>query len=59
MKHTSIEGEAIKDKCGCENISSIPFLNTQLSIVEGRIDVDLYKKRNRQKSLSPTLQLPQ
>ena len=44
MKHTSIINEALEDKCGCKSESSIPFLDTQLSIKEGKFDIDLFKK---------------
>ena len=45
MIHTSIEDEPIEDKCECEFTSSIPFLDTSLSIIDGHIDIDLYKKK--------------
>ena len=32
------------EKCGCEETSSIPFLDTQSSIKEGKIIMDLYRK---------------
>ena len=44
MNHTSIENELPEDSCDCEKKLSIPFLDTKLSIIEGRIDVDLYRK---------------
>ena len=45
MVHTSIEGEPEIDKCNCEPTNSIPFLDTSLSIQNGKIDIDLYKKK--------------
>ena len=39
-----IENEPLKDKCDCPPKKSIPFLDTLLSIENGRIEVDLYKK---------------
>ena len=44
MNHTSIAGETQENKCGCEETTSIPFLDTLCSIKNGRIDTDLYKK---------------
>ena len=32
------------DRCECKYQESIPFLDTSLSIEDGRIEVDLYKK---------------
>ena len=55
MNHTSIENEPIEDKCDCEQKSSIPFLDTLISIEEGRIRVDLYKKEtDRNQYLLPS-----
>ena len=44
MSHTSVYNEAEKDQCGCEKKSEIPFLDTMVSIKEGYLDTDLYKK---------------
>ena len=44
MTHTSIIGEHIDDKCNCEELNSIPFLETKVSIKDGKIDLDLYQK---------------
>ena len=44
MEHTSIENEPLEDKCDCQPKTSIPFLDTLLSIKNGRIEIDLYKK---------------
>ena len=43
MNHTFIENEAPEDKCDRDDKSAIPFLDTLISIKEGRIEVDLYK----------------
>ena len=32
MSHTSVDSEAAKDRCNCEEKQSIPFLDTALSI---------------------------
>ena len=44
MNHTSLEDEDLEDRCDCERKTSIPFLDTLLTIKDGRIDVDLYCK---------------
>ena len=44
IKHTKNEHEAQEDRCECSPESSIPFLDTSLSIQHGKIEVDLYKK---------------
>ena len=44
MKHTFIENEPIEDRCNCKPQSSIPFLDTLITIKEGKIDLDLYRK---------------
>ena len=44
MTHTSVEGELEEDKCDCPEVSSIPFLDTLISIKDGRIVTDLYRK---------------
>ena len=55
LKHTAIENEAPEDKCTCEESYSIPFLDTSLSLKDGRIEVDLYKKpTDRNQYLLPT-----
>ena len=59
MVHTSIEGEPEIDKCNCEPTNSIPFLDTSLSIQNGKIDIDLYiQKEDRQKSIFVAIKLP-
>ena len=42
MTHTAIIGEDIDDKCNCEELTSILFLDTKVSIKDGKIDLDLY-----------------
>ena len=55
MNHTTLEHEAINQKCGCEPQQSIPFLDTLCTIKEGRIETDLYKKEtDRNQYLLPT-----
>jgi hypothetical protein len=44
MSHTSIKNEPLEDRCNCEQTDSIPILDTSLSIENGRVEVDLYKK---------------
>ena len=51
MNHTSIENLPNEDKCDCEDEFSIPFLDTFISLEEGKIKVNLYKKGNRPKSI--------
>ena len=45
MSHTTNPNEALDDRCGCEEKKAIPFLDTLISIEEGKIKVDLYKKK--------------
>ena len=55
MSHTSVENENKEDQCDCEIKSSIPFLDTSVSIKEGKIDVDLYQKEtDRNQYLLPS-----
>ena len=55
MSHTSLENETKEDQCDCEIKSSIPFLDTSVSIKEGKIDVDLYQKEtDRNQYLLPS-----
>ena len=42
MNHTTPSND--KEKCECEDKKAIPFLDTSLSIEDGQIVVDLYKK---------------
>ena len=44
-----------EDRCDCEEQSAVPFLDTLISIKEGKIDVDLYKKEtDRNQYLLPS-----
>ena len=55
MSHTSVYNEAEKDQCGCDKKSEIPFLDTMISIKEGYLDTDLYKKEtDRNQFLLPS-----
>ena len=44
FNHTFPKNEALEDRCNCKAQDSIPFLDTSLSIQDGRIDTDLFKK---------------
>ena len=55
MSHTSIKDEPLEERCNCEETNSIPFLDTSLSIENGRVEVDLYKKEtDRNQYLLPS-----
>ena len=55
MIHTSVANEAEEERCMCENRTSIPFLDTSLSIENGRIKIDLYRKKtDRNQYLLPS-----
>ena len=44
-----------EDRCDCEEQSAVPFLDTLISIKEGKIYVDLYKKEtDRNQYLLPS-----
>ena len=45
MEHTSIPDEPKEDRCDCEYKSSIPFLDTSLSLENGKVEIDLYRKK--------------
>ena len=45
MSHTTIKNEPFKDKCDCEEAFEIPFLDVSCTIKEGKIHIDLYKKK--------------
>ena len=49
--HTTIENEPLEDRCSCDPMYSIPFLDTLCTIKEGKIKIDLYKKGHRQKPI--------
>ena len=44
MNHTSPNGELEENQCDCETKISIPFLDTSISIENGKLMADLYKK---------------
>ena len=44
MNHTTIEDESKDIKCDCQRKESIPFLDMSLSLKEGQIDIDLFRK---------------
>ena len=55
MNHTTLEHENIDEKCDCEPLQSIPFLDTLCTIKNGIIETDLYKKEtDRNQYLLPT-----
>jgi hypothetical protein len=45
MSHTSIIGEDNDSRCSCPEQKSIPYLDTSLSIKNGKVSVDLYKNQ--------------
>ena len=55
MEHTSIQNEPEEDRCSCEEKYSIPSLDTSLSIENGRIEIDLHRKKtDRNQYLLPS-----
>jgi hypothetical protein len=44
MKHTTSKLESPEDRCECQPLESIPFLDTLLSLRNRKISVDLYRK---------------
>ena len=49
------DDEPLEDRCDCDAMTSIPFLDTSCSIIEGQIDTDLFKKkRDRNQYLWPS-----
>ena len=48
-------GEAPEDRCDCEPQSSVAFLDTECSIIEGKIETNLFRKpTDRNQYLLPT-----
>ena len=43
MSHTTRDDEPLEDRWDCDAMNSIPFLDTSCSIIEGCIDIDLFK----------------
>jgi hypothetical protein len=55
MTHTTLPDEDPEDRCDCVEQNAVPFLDTLVSIKEGQIDVDLYKKEtDRNQYLLPS-----
>ena len=55
INHTSLVNEPLEDKCGCPDISFIPFLDVKCSLAEGKINTDLYRKEtDRNQYLLPS-----
>ena len=46
LTHTENKSESLEDKCNCEPISAVPFLDTLCSIENTKIEVDLYRKES-------------
>ena len=46
MEHTTPENKPEEDRCDCERKNSIPFLDMSISIEKGKIETDLYRKKN-------------
>ena len=44
ISHTTPQSESEENQCDCEKTDSISFLDTSLSIENGRIEVDLHRK---------------
>ena len=44
MQHTTPDGESEDERCPCEPKYSVPFLDTSLSIKDGQMVSDLYRK---------------
>ena len=58
MSHTTRDAEPLEDRCDVDVMTSIPFLDTSCSIIEGSIDTDLFKKSNREKPVFNALLMP-
>ena len=44
MNHTSVQSESSENRCECKTQDSIPFLDTLCTIIDGKIETDLFKK---------------
>ena len=54
LQHTTPDKEAPENNCDCIKLSSVPFLDTSVSIKEGTLILDLYRKpTDRNKYLLP------
>ena len=40
--HTTGDDEPLEDRCDCDAMTSISFLDTSCSIIEGNIDTNLF-----------------
>ena len=59
MEHTTPDGENDTDKCDCPPKDAIPYLDTLLSVENGKIEIDLYKKpTDRNQYLLPSSNHP-
>ena len=55
MSHTAKYDEPLEYRCDCDAMTFIFFLDTSCSIIEGRIDTDLFKKEtDRNQFLLPS-----
>ena len=55
LNHTSNINETPEERCNCQFQSAIPFLDTLVSLKEGKIEIDLYKKEtDRNQYLLPS-----
>ena len=57
LEHTKKLSDPDHDSCSCPLQDSVPFLDTSLSVRNGHINSDLYKKKNRPSPVSPSLLL--
>ena len=46
LTHTENKSDTLEDKCDCEPLSAVPFLDTLCSIENKKIEVDLYRKES-------------
>ena len=55
MSHTTRDDELLEDRCDCDSMTPIPFLDTSCSIIECRLDTDLFKReRDKNQYLLPS-----
>ena len=49
LKYTyTRDDEPLEDRCDSDAMTSIPFFDNSCSIIEGRIDTDMFKKKLKQ-----------
>ena len=54
LQHTTPDNEKPEDRCQCDVLKAVPFLDTSVSIKQGKIILDLYRKpTDRNKYLLP------